>query len=142
LNVYPPNALLHLKVTVSHDLDINVQLSRLLAVCSTLTHLTIAEYTRRSGAAIIGPGDLTKLEWLEGPVWYLEPIIRGGLRPVHTYCHQRWVRGPPHMEDELVEGIRLLASSENAIQELEVYIFEGDSERFEAEARALRALVP
>lgn len=139
---HPPNALTHLKVTVSHDLDTNVQLSRLLAACSTLTHLTIAEYTRRSGAITIEPSDLPKLEWFEGPVWYLEPIMRGGLRPIHTYRQQQWVLGPPHMEDELIEGIRLLASSATTIQELEVDIFEGDSERFEAEAGALRALVP
>jgi len=139
---YPPPALTHLKVTVSHDQDTNIQISRLLAACSTVTHLTIAEYTRRSGTIRIEPSDLPKLEWFEGPVWYLEPIMRGGLRPVHTYRQQQWVLGPPHMEDELIEGIRLLASSANVIQELEVDIFEGDSERFEAQAGALHNLAP
>ena len=139
---YPPPALTHLRVTVSHDADTNVQISRLLAACSTLIHLTIAEYTRRSSVITIEPGDLPKLEWFEGPVWYLEPIMRGGLRPIHTYHQQAWVLGPPHMEEELIEGIRLLASSTTTIQELEVDIFEGESESYDAEADALHALAP
>jgi hypothetical protein len=139
---HPPPALTHLKVSVSHDLDTNIQISRLLAACSTLTHLTIAEYTRRSDAITIEPGDLPKLEWFEGPVWYLEPILRGSLRPIHTYRQQQWVLGPPYREDELIEGIRLLASSANIIQELDVDILDGRSEEFEAEATALHGLVP
>ena len=139
---YPPPALTRLKVTVSPDLDTNALISRLLAACNTLTHLTIADYTHRSGAITIEPGDLLKLEWFEGPVWYLEPILRGGLRPIHTYRQQPWVLGPPHTEEELIKGIRFLASSANLIQELEVDIFEGNSENFEAQARALYDLVP
>ena len=138
----PPPALTHLKVTVSHDPDTNVQVSRLLAACSTLIHLTIAEYTRRPRAITIEPDGLPKLEWFEGPVWYLEPIMQGGLRPIHTYRQQQWILGPPHLDDELIEGIRLLCTSASIIQELELDIFDGDSAEYEAEAKALHPLVP
>jgi len=138
----PPPALTHLKVTVSHDPDTNVQISRLLAACSTLIHLTIAEYTRRPHAITIEPGALPNLERFEGPVWYLEPIMRGGLRPIHTYRQQQWVLGSPHLEDEVIEGIRLLGSSANVIQELQLDIFEGSSAKYAAEEKALHPLVP
>ena len=138
---YPPPALTHLEVTVWHDPDTNVQISRLLTACSTLIHLTIGEYTR--GPPItIEPSALPELEWFEGPVWYLEPIMRGDLRPIHTYRQQQWVLGSPYLEDELLEGIRLLGSSANVVQELELDIFEEDSAKYEAEAKALHSLVP
>lgn len=139
---YPPPALTHLKVTVSPNLDDNTLISRLLAACSTLTNLTLADYVHPSSAVTIGPDDLPKLEWFEGPVWYLEPIMRGGLRPIHTYRHLHWCFGALPTEEEFIKGIRLLASSANIIQELEVDILQEDSESFEAEARALCDLVP
>ena len=62
---YPPPPLTHLHVNVFH-LDADVQISRLLAACRKLTHLTITESTSRSGSITIGPRDLPKLEWFEG----------------------------------------------------------------------------
>ena len=137
---YPPPALTHLRVTVSPYPDTIDQISQLLAACGTLTHLTIVEHIRLLRAITIKPEDLPNLEWFEGPVWYLEPIMRWGLRPIHTYRQQQWIQGPP--EDELIEGIKLLSSSANIIQELELVIFEGASAEYEAEAKALHALVP
>src|SRR5258708_7386692 len=124
---YPP--LTHLHVTVYHP-DAGVQISRLLAACRTLTHLTISECTFRSIAITIGPGDLPKLEWFEGPVWHLPSLMRESTRPIHTYRQQQRIFEPLQRGDEVIEGILLLAFSANVIQELEVEIFPGDSEGF------------
>lgn len=139
---YPPPALTHLKLIVSPDVDDNTLISRLLAACSTLTKFTIADCAHPSCAITIGPDDLPKLEWFEGPVWYLEPIMRGGLRPIHTYRQLHWCLGPLPTIEQYIKGIRFLASSANIMQELEMDILQEDLEGFAAQARALCDLIP